>query len=317
MSDFFISYTSADLGWAEWISWILEEAGFSVTNQAWDFGPGGNFVLAMQQATTEAARVLAVLSQDYLASRFAAPEWAAAFAGDPDGLKRCLVPVRVGQCRLDGLWKAIVYIDLVGIDEPTAAKRLLDGIRGQRRKPHERPKFPGLLRTAVHDRPPFPGFRGITVAREATPRIPKLHGSHTDIEKRRFLRGAFNEIADYFETALAAVPIRLRGVECEFDRESASQFVAEIFLQGKSRCRCKIWIDNQLGGGIAYYEGQDRAGGKALNDILTVSEYEGDLVLAAQMGFAFGRANDALELDHLAPTCAAEYFWDRFVSHLE
>jgi hypothetical protein len=61
MSDFFVSYTKPDEAWAEWISWILEEADFSVTVQAWDFGAGGNFVLEMQRAATEATRTLAVL----------------------------------------------------------------------------------------------------------------------------------------------------------------------------------------------------------------------------------------------------------------
>ncbi len=39
-ADFFISYTRSDLRWAEWIGWVLEDAGFRVVMQAWDFGPG-------------------------------------------------------------------------------------------------------------------------------------------------------------------------------------------------------------------------------------------------------------------------------------
>ena len=37
MKDFFISYNSADKGWAEWIAWQLEEAGYTTILQAWDF----------------------------------------------------------------------------------------------------------------------------------------------------------------------------------------------------------------------------------------------------------------------------------------
>ena len=73
--DFFISYTSADKDWAEWIAWQLEAAGYTTIIQAWDFGPGENFVLAMQKAATEADRTIAVLSPDYLQSQFTAPEW--------------------------------------------------------------------------------------------------------------------------------------------------------------------------------------------------------------------------------------------------
>jgi TIR domain-containing protein len=34
MKDFFVSYTSADRSWAEWIAWRLEEAGYGVFIQA-------------------------------------------------------------------------------------------------------------------------------------------------------------------------------------------------------------------------------------------------------------------------------------------
>src|SRR5260370_37865821 len=101
--DFFISYASPDREWAEWVGWVLEEAGASVVLQAWDFVPGSNFVLEMQRAATSAERTIAILSPDYLKSRFAAPEWAAAFAQDPEGMKRSLIPVRVRDCALEGL----------------------------------------------------------------------------------------------------------------------------------------------------------------------------------------------------------------------
>jgi hypothetical protein len=45
--DFFISYTGADLAWAEWIAWQLEEAGWTTILQAWDFAVGQNFILRM------------------------------------------------------------------------------------------------------------------------------------------------------------------------------------------------------------------------------------------------------------------------------
>ncbi len=81
--DFFISYTHVDQSWAEWIAWNLEEARYSVILQAWDFPPGSNFVLDMDQATRDAKRTIAVLSPDYFASGFTPSEWAAAFRRDP------------------------------------------------------------------------------------------------------------------------------------------------------------------------------------------------------------------------------------------
>jgi hypothetical protein len=55
---FFISYTGADRVWAEWIAWQLEEAGHKVKILAWDFSPGGNFVVEMQKATVECERTI-------------------------------------------------------------------------------------------------------------------------------------------------------------------------------------------------------------------------------------------------------------------
>jgi hypothetical protein len=78
VKDFFISYSKADKDWAEWIAWTLEEAGYSVVIQAWDFRPGGNFVLEMHKAAAETEKTVPVLSEDYLKAEFTHPEWAAA-----------------------------------------------------------------------------------------------------------------------------------------------------------------------------------------------------------------------------------------------
>src|SRR5439155_14243054 len=103
------SYRTIDQSWAEWIAWALEEAGYMTIIQAWDFRPGSNFALEMDQAAKEARRTVAVLSPDYLDSLYAQPEWAAAFAQDPTGAKHTLVPVRVRECDLKGLLSQVVY----------------------------------------------------------------------------------------------------------------------------------------------------------------------------------------------------------------
>jgi tetratricopeptide (TPR) repeat protein len=143
--DFFISYNKADREWAEWIAQQLEQAGnYSVVIQAWDFRPGGNFVLDMQRALVGCNRMVAVLSPDYLTSGFTASEWATAFADDSTGLRQKLVPVRVRECKPDGLLANIVYIDLLSLTAANAVKALLTGVD---RTPVDRttPRpFPGI-----------------------------------------------------------------------------------------------------------------------------------------------------------------------------
>jgi hypothetical protein len=144
---YFISYTSADQAWAEWIAWVLEKAGHSVVVQAWDFRPGSNFVLGMHLAATTSDRTLVVLSPNFLESPFAAAEWAAEFVDDPTGGNGRLIPVRVAECRPTGLLSAIVYVDLVGKSREDAVSALLSGLEGERAKPSEEPPFP----PAFHD----------------------------------------------------------------------------------------------------------------------------------------------------------------------
>src|SRR5207249_4213297 len=100
--------------WAEWVAWTLEEAGYACTLDVWDFGPGSNWALKMDQAAKECDRTILVLTEAYLQAVYPAAEWAVAFAADPTGQKRKLVPVRVAACQPEGLLRTIVYLDLVG-----------------------------------------------------------------------------------------------------------------------------------------------------------------------------------------------------------
>jgi len=141
--DFFISYTSADEDWAEWIAHVLEEAGYTVVIQKWDFRPGSNFVIEMQKALEFSDRLIAVLSPGYLAARFPQPEWAAVFAADPEGAQRRLVPVMVKRCEPTGLLCQVVQIRIHDLELNAAQARLLDGVRSGRAKPAAPPAFPG------------------------------------------------------------------------------------------------------------------------------------------------------------------------------
>ncbi len=161
MKDFFISYNSADESWAEWIAWQLEEAGYSVMIQAWDFKAGQNFILEMQRAAIECQTTIAVLSENYLHALFAQPEWASSFVLDPTGEKRKLIPIRVQPCDLTGLQKAIIHIDLVGLEKEDAKNRLLTKIRQERTKPTKEPLFPGSPKgpdRTTSKEPKFPGL---------------------------------------------------------------------------------------------------------------------------------------------------------------
>jgi hypothetical protein len=152
--DFFISYNQADKQWAKWIAAVLEAEGYSCIIQAWDFRPGGNFVLDMHKALINSERFIAVLSPDYLASLYCQAEVAAALKKDPNNEKRLFVPVRVAAIEPEGLFAAIIYIDLFGTDEETAEKSLLNGV-DTKGIPRNRPSFPGTKKVRFPNSLPF------------------------------------------------------------------------------------------------------------------------------------------------------------------
>ena len=144
--DFFISYTQSDRAWAEWIAWILEEDGYRVLIQAWDFVPGTNWTLRIQEGIRGATRTIVVLSDRYLESVFNSAEWQAAWASDPLGVHRKLLIVRVADSDRPGLLGDVVGVDLFGRTEDDAKARLQQMITSAttgRGKPSAAPGFPG------------------------------------------------------------------------------------------------------------------------------------------------------------------------------
>src|SRR3954469_17410556 len=123
-TDIFISYSPADERWASWLAWELEAAGYRTMLQAWDFVPGTNFVDFMDRGVKEAAVVLALLTENYLGSRFGKLEWQAALRANPDNPENKLITVRIEDCRVDGLLSNITWVDLVGVTTPDHARGL-------------------------------------------------------------------------------------------------------------------------------------------------------------------------------------------------
>ncbi|MCM3884336.1 toll/interleukin-1 receptor domain-containing protein [Frankia sp. R82] len=144
--DFFVSYTQADRQWAEWISWVLEETGYRVLVQAWDFTPGSNWVVSMHNGVRRATRTIAVLSDAYTRSVYGQAEWQGAWSADPTGALRKLLVLRVAECPRPGLLGQVVSVDLFDLPAPDARAAVLTAahraVTGARAKPLTAPPFP-------------------------------------------------------------------------------------------------------------------------------------------------------------------------------
>ena len=144
--DFFVSHAGADRAWAEWVAWQLEQAGYTVELDVWDWAAGQNFITAMSDALDRCDRVVALFSAAYFErERYTTEEWTAAALHVPGTADNRLVPVRVEDVpltRMPGVLRPLVFKDLFGVDEGQARQVLLAAVAGPRRPDHQ-PVFPG------------------------------------------------------------------------------------------------------------------------------------------------------------------------------
>lgn len=312
MTDFFVSYTHKDQKWAEWIAFVLEEAGFTTKIQSWDFRPGSNFVLEMQEAAENAERTVLVLSPDYLSSKMAAPEWAAAFAKDPQGQDRRIVPVMVRECQPTGLLPTIVQIRIYNLEENAARDALLEGIDRKRAKPAARPAFPGAA--VAHGEKSFPGTAEKPVPAPSASVLPRLKTKPTELDIRKFAKDGFATIRHGFKTRLEQAGHEEARIDTDFTDNTATEFRAELFVDGKSKCDCRIFLGEMFGpNSICYSEG--RSTGNAANEVLTPANGD-ELVFSAMMTMGFSDIEKKIDTKRMSAEQATEYFWSMFTRPL-
>ncbi|MGY1762695.1 FxSxx-COOH system tetratricopeptide repeat protein [Geodermatophilus sp. SYSU D00779] len=168
--EFFISHAGRDTAWAEWLAWQLQEAGYSVELDVWDWAPGEDFVARMQHALERADQLLAVCTEAYFASAFAGVELRAAFAQSAAAQGR-IVPVLVEPVTLPPLYAPLIHVDLTGLDEAAAAARLRARLAGGR--PTAAPPFP-RAGPAPSGKPGFAG--ALPAVWKVPPRNPRFTG---------------------------------------------------------------------------------------------------------------------------------------------
>ncbi|MDX3850527.1 toll/interleukin-1 receptor domain-containing protein [Streptomyces sp. AK02-01A] len=144
--DFFVSYASPELSWAEWVAWQLQEAGYMVELDAWNWDVGANAVTRMSQALTNARKMVALFSPAYFEPhRFTTDEWTAVVVLGRDSDR--LIPVLIEDMDKDiipAVLRPLVPVRIHGVPADVAKERLLRAVSGaQPAPPVAEPPFPG------------------------------------------------------------------------------------------------------------------------------------------------------------------------------
>jgi tetratricopeptide (TPR) repeat protein len=141
--DYFVSRRGASAAVAQEVADILVAAEYSVLVQDYDIPQGANFVMAMHDALKRCRHFIALLSKDYDSTPFTIAEWTNFYAiAAQSGGERRFIVLRVEDCNPQGLFSAVVYGDLVGIQHPDERRaRILAAAEGRAGTVARRPKL--------------------------------------------------------------------------------------------------------------------------------------------------------------------------------
>jgi tetratricopeptide (TPR) repeat protein len=169
MAEIFVSYTSQDKAWAEWIAWTLNSAGHVARLHNWEIDGGGDILKWMEDRFEGADHVVSVVSSRYLTQPFSALERRAAVWADPESERGLWRPVLIEDCKLPRLIELFKRLPLyLNADDRGAARKALLEFIEPVKGPVAEPPFPGTLSAA----PPEPAFPGTPAAIPAPPPSP-------------------------------------------------------------------------------------------------------------------------------------------------
>jgi tetratricopeptide (TPR) repeat protein len=141
----FVSYTSADRGWAHWIGWQLKAAGHEAFLHEWEIGAGQNIPRWMEERIDQADNLIGVFSDKYCEAIFSRSERWAAYWDDPEGRVGFLIPVEVVEVtKWPRLVQPLNRLSLMGLTESIAVERLKSFLE-PRKPPVKKPAYPGTI----------------------------------------------------------------------------------------------------------------------------------------------------------------------------
>lgn len=144
MTDIFVSYTSSDRDWAQWVGRELTALGHTPHVHEWEIGAGHDIYAWMETHFDAADHVLCVVSDEYLRAPYSTLERNAALWQAASQRPGFVLFVVVKPCRLPALSDHLRRCELFDMPEETARLRFREFLTTR-----ERPGSPGFPGKAV------------------------------------------------------------------------------------------------------------------------------------------------------------------------
>jgi tetratricopeptide (TPR) repeat protein len=129
--DFFISFNSADLAYAQAIDAALKAEGFTTFFHPNDLPDGGNIIIWMDEALMNSAQTLALFSPDYTKDKavYSKIERYASLWQDPGSDERKLIPILLHETTFTPLIAPLKRIDVTGMARDEAAGHVVGRLK--------------------------------------------------------------------------------------------------------------------------------------------------------------------------------------------
>jgi hypothetical protein len=119
--DFFISYSSKDKEWADWLDDSLRTGGYSTEKYDRDFA-NSNLVMEINNAIEHSKSTLAIFSPDYFKSKICKLELNSSLSRDYLNETLRIIPVKISDCDVMPVVGSIPFIDFCNRSRDDEAK---------------------------------------------------------------------------------------------------------------------------------------------------------------------------------------------------
>lgn len=277
---------------------------------------GQEFDAEIDRNFEEAEVILLLVSPDFIASDYCYNvEMLRALEKHTEG-SATLIPVILRPCH----WHTLPFGKLLAATrdgKPVTEFPSLDAgfyqvVEAIKRALENRPKGQPVKRQDADSRDLGRSTGARLAASEERSSNLRIKRAFSDQDRDHALTHCFEYITRFFSNSLEELQRREAGVQGQMRRIDANSFEATVYMVGKRRASCGIWMDSAGRDGAIYFSHQGMTR-NSYNESMSVED-DGYVLGFKPTGMAFRQAG---ERSLLTSQGAAEYFWAMLIDPLQ